>query len=139
MRACSPNLISTTRSRMNYVPHQIVTSCYEEIASLCPNRCVPKPPSIWRMKVVKTLWNRTKVWFPKIDAIMAERIATCIPCQAKTHSQCPEPLHMFETPDYAWQEVNADFYGPFQSGNIPVGDDRRILSISCHRSRPLEH
>ena len=59
---------------------------------------------------------RTKVWFPKIDAMMAERIATCSACQANTHSQRPEPLHMSETPDCAWQEVSAYFYGLFQSG-----------------------
>ena len=58
---------------------------------------------------------RTKVWFLNIDAMMAKRIATCIPCQTNTHSRRPEPLHMSKTPDYAWQEVSADFYGPFQS------------------------
>ena len=66
------------------------------------------------MKSKKLL--RTKTWFPKVDQIMAERIDKCIPCQANTPPPRPEPLQMSDTPEHAWQEVSADFYGPFQSG-----------------------
>ena len=47
---------------------------------------------------------------------MAERIAACIPCQANTPSPRPEPLQMSNTSGYSWQEISADFCGPFQSG-----------------------
>ena len=56
-----------------------------------------------------------KTWFPKVDAMMAERIVACIPYQANTPSPRPEPLHMSDTPGYPWQEISAAFYGSFQS------------------------
>ena len=59
---------------------------------------------------------RTKTWFPKVDQMMAERIDKCIACQANTPPPRPEPLQMSDTPEHAWQEVSADFYGQFQSG-----------------------
>jgi len=46
-----------------------------------------------------------KVWFPKTDAMMAERREVLPAFHAKpTPSLRPEPLHMSETPDYVWQE-----------------------------------
>ena len=59
---------------------------------------------------------RTKIWFPKIDQMVKEKIANCIPCQASTYRPQQEPLKMSPTPEKVWQEVSADFYGPLPSG-----------------------
>ena len=71
--------------------------------------------------IVKTkMLLREKVWFPSIDKLVEEKVKTCLPCQAATTgtSTNPEPLIMTKLPDAPWQEVAADFVGPFPSGEL---------------------
>lgn len=68
--------------------------------------------------VVKTkALLREKVWFPGIDAKVANLVANCIPCQATTPERKAEPLQMSALPDRPWADVCMDFCGPYPSGD----------------------
>ena len=45
---------------------------------------------------------REKVWFPKINRMIEEKIKSCLPCQATTPKNEIEPLHMPELPKASW-------------------------------------
>ena len=63
---------------------------------------------------------REKVWFPQIDKMVEEKVKRCLSCQAATTGTqpSPEPLIMTSLPHAPWQEVAADFVGPFPSGEL---------------------
>ena len=48
-----------------------------------------------RMGIVKTkALIREKVWFPKIDQMVEEKVKSCLACQATTPKNAKEPLQM---------------------------------------------
>ena len=59
---------------------------------------------------------RTRVWFPRLDALVDEKIASCLACQASTSTPTRDPLKPTPLPDRPWQRVAADFWGPLSSG-----------------------
>ncbi|RUA05416.1 MAG: hypothetical protein DSY43_04620 [Gammaproteobacteria bacterium] len=59
---------------------------------------------------------RSKVWFPGIDRRVESRIADCLLCQASVNQSKRNPLQMTPTPQGPWQQVSADFCGPFPTG-----------------------
>ena len=59
---------------------------------------------------------RTKVWFPGVDKLMEQCITECIACQANTIKKNSHELLMTDLPDYPWQRIDADFFGPLPTG-----------------------
>ena len=59
---------------------------------------------------------REKVWFPRIDAMVAKLLDECIACTASYDPKAREPLVMTELPSRKWSHLCADFYGPLPSG-----------------------
>ena len=59
---------------------------------------------------------RSKVWFPNIDKKMEAKCKRCLPCQAAVSQKPRSPLQMTETPSKPWENVAADFCGPYPSG-----------------------
>lgn len=60
---------------------------------------------------------RTRVWFPGMDKSIEEKIVNCLACQATTYTPTREPLRPTELPKRAWQNVDADFWGPLPNSN----------------------
>ena len=56
-----------------------------------------------------------KIWFPKIDNVMKDKIESCIVCQAVGRPKPPEPLAMTQMPKRPWEILHVDFYGPLPS------------------------
>ena len=65
-------------------------------------------PGIARFKALL----REHVWFPNMDKQVKDEISHCIPCQATTQGNPPEPLQSREMPKGPWQTLHLDFYGP---------------------------
>ena len=59
---------------------------------------------------------RARVWFPRLDALVDEKIASCLACQASTSTPTRDPLKPTTLPERPWQRVAADFWGPLSSG-----------------------
>ena len=59
---------------------------------------------------------RTRVWFPRLDALVDKKIASCLACQASTSTPTRNLLKPTPLPDRPWQRVAADFWGPLSSG-----------------------
>ena len=70
----------------------------------------------------------SKVWFPNIDKKMEARCKRCLPCQAAVSQKQRSPLQMTETPSNPWENVAADFCGPYPSGEL-------ILVVIDERTR----
>lgn len=67
--------------------------------------------------IVKTkAMIREKVWFPFIDALIEDKINSCLSCQAATKHPIREPLQMSRLPNEPWVEISADLCGPLPSG-----------------------
>ena len=71
---------------------------------------------------------RSKVWFPNIDKKMEAKCKRCLPCQATVSQKPRSPLQMTETPSKPWENVAADFCGPYPSGEL-------ILVVIDERTR----
>ena len=56
---------------------------------------------------------RSFVWWPGIDFDLEEKVKTCDACQRVRHSPAPASLHPWEFPKNAWEQLHADFAGPF--------------------------
>ena len=65
--------------------------------------------------------NKTKallrVWFPKIDAMVARLPEECIACKAADVSKPRQLLVMSDFPSRKWSHPWAHFYGPLSSGD----------------------
>ena len=61
---------------------------------------------------------REKIWFPGIDSMVEIQIAGCLPCQAVSQPNKPEPLQMTQMPSQPWQILNVDFLGPLPTGEM---------------------
>ena len=60
--------------------------------------------------------SREKVWFPRIDVMVAKLLDECIACTASYDPKAREPLVMTELPSRKWSHLCADFYVPLPSG-----------------------
>nr|XP_002730526.1 PREDICTED: uncharacterized protein K02A2.6-like [Saccoglossus kowalevskii] len=86
---------------------------------------------------------RETLWFPGIDKMVEETVTRCIPCQASTHGPKPsiEPLKMSTLPNGPWQEVSADFCGPFPNGKyllVVIDDYSRYPEVEICNSTSAE-
>ena len=72
---------------------------------------------------------RLKVWFPRLDHLVATKIGNCLACQACTpaNSKNMIPLQSEPVPDSVWHTVAGDFFGPLPSGHY-------LLSLVCKTS-----
>ena len=57
-----------------------------------------------------------KIWFPRIDDSVKQKINKCIVCQANSSGNHPDPLQMSPLPPEPWHTVHMDFCGPFPTG-----------------------
>ena len=55
---------------------------------------------------------RETCWFPKMHTLVADYVATCLPCHASSHHNPPVPLEPNLLPKGPWQDLHADFKGP---------------------------
>ena len=60
---------------------------------------------------------REKVWFARIDAMVAKLLDEYIACSVSYDPKSREPLVMSELPSRKWSHLCADFYGPLPSGD----------------------
>ena len=72
---------------------------------------------------------REKVWFPKIDRLVEEKVKSCLACQVTTPRNEREPLQMSELPRAPWTEVSIDF------GLAPTGSSEYLLVVVDDYSR----
>jgi len=63
---------------------------------------------------------RTKVWWPKIDSEIKDKIKNCITCTQLQPSEPLEPLRMSQMPP-AWQNLHIDLCGPLPTGETLLG------------------
>ena len=62
---------------------------------------------------------REKVWFSGIDKLVETHLKGCIPCQSATvGSKQRDPIKTTPLPKHPWDELSADFAGPFPSGEL---------------------
>ena len=59
---------------------------------------------------------REKIWFPRIDDSVKQKLDKCIACQANSSGNHPDPLQMSPLPPEPWHTVHMDFCGPFPTG-----------------------
>ena len=52
---------------------------------------------------------REKIWFPGIEKLKENQLASCLPCQVATPISQREPLQMSALPKAAWTEVSVNF------------------------------
>ena len=64
---------------------------------------------------------REKVWFPGIDKAVERKVTNCIPCQACSKKNSPEPLQMSSLPAEPWTEVSIDF------ADMPMGEHLLVV------------
>ena len=55
---------------------------------------------------------RQTCWFPGMNKLVTDFVASCIPCNSASHHNPPVPLEPNLLPDRAWQKLHADFKGP---------------------------
>ena len=56
---------------------------------------------------------RRHVWWPKMDALLEERVKNCQVCQAHKKTPAPAALHPWEWPSCPWTRIHIDYAGPF--------------------------
>ena len=71
---------------------------------------------------------RSKVWFPKMDQLVQNKLNNCYACMVNTAKVDYRPLRMTEMPDGPWQNLSIDFYGPTPSLTM-------LLVLLCDYSR----
>lgn len=75
---------------------------------------------------------RTKVWWPRMDAVAEKVCKQCHECQVVEGTQpAPTPMLRTRLPTQAWQDCSADLLGPLPSGES-------ILVIVDYYSRYFE-
>jgi hypothetical protein len=58
---------------------------------------------------------RSKVWFPRINRLVEEKIKPCLACQASVSTGSRDaPIQMSKMPEAQWLELSLDFYGPIK-------------------------
>ena len=91
------------------------------------------------MGIVKTkALVREKVWFPKIDQMVEEKVKSCLACQATTPKNAKEPLQMSKLPKAPWTELSIDFglapTGSNEYGLVHIDDYSRFPVVELVRS-----
>ena len=59
---------------------------------------------------------REKIWFPRIDDSVKQKIDKCIACRANGSGNHPDPLQMSPLPPEPWHTIHMNFCGPFPTG-----------------------
>lgn len=60
---------------------------------------------------------RTKVWWPKIDEEVEQKVKKCKSCLQVSLPPHPEPMKRRPMPDRPWHDIAIDFLGPLPSGH----------------------
>lgn len=60
---------------------------------------------------------RSKVWFPHIDDMVENIVKNCPACATVVPEHKIQPMKMSELPKGPWQQLSADFCGPYPSGH----------------------
>ena len=55
---------------------------------------------------------RLRLWFPGMDKMVEDKVASCLPCQASTESRYRDPLKPNVAPPEPWQRITCDHWGP---------------------------
>lgn len=74
---------------------------------------------------------RSKVWWPKIDAMAQETVTGCEGCLAVSVPAAPEPLVRRAFPSEPWRQLALDLLGPLPSGH-------HLLVVIDYFSRYIE-
>lgn len=88
---------------------------------------MPKPLHQEALKIVherhlgirkfKSLF-RQKVHWLSMNKDITDYVSKCVACLANAFKQTPEPMQMSKLPEYKWNQVGIDFYGPLPSDEI---------------------
>ena len=71
---------------------------------------------------------RSRMWFPRMDSLIENRLKGCVSCQAATDNHQKEPLNPTEMPKQPWNTLCTDLYGPLPSGEY-------LIMVQCLNSR----
>ena len=63
---------------------------------------------------------REKIWFPKMDTLIRDKVHKCIPCLMTGRDAGSEPIKMTKMPEGPWQHVHVDFKGPLPTGKYAM-------------------
>jgi hypothetical protein len=80
-----------------------------------------------------TLRNlRDRVWFPNMNKLVTEYVATCLGCTAAVPFNPPAPIVNRETPEGPWKVCAADYKGPIGGPIV-----QSLRSCTQHLTRAL--
>ena len=74
---------------------------------------------------------RIKVWWPKMDTDVEQKVKSCLDCQVVGLPPNPEPMKRRDLPDAPWKDIAIDFKGPLKNGQY-------LLVIVDYYSRFME-
>ena len=80
---------------------------------------------------------RACIWFPGMDALVEEKVASCVACQASVYRPNRDPLCPSKLPERPWQKVSADFWGPLANGEhllVIIDDYSRFPEVEITSS-----
>jgi hypothetical protein len=63
---------------------------------------------------------RSRMWFPRMDTLVEERLQSCLSCLAATESKQREPILPTEMPTKPWNTLWTDIFGPLPTGEYLV-------------------
>ena len=73
---------------------------------------------------------REAVWFPKRYTHVLSELQQCLPCQATSQPNRPQPISVTPMPGTPWDKVKIDFYGLLPSGQ------HILVVIDCYSRFP---
>lgn len=85
-------------------------------------------PGVNRMKSLA----RGYIWWPGMDAEIAEVVKTCPVCQESRPSPAAAPLHPWEWPTQPWSRIHLDYAGPFLGQMFLIIVDSHSKWIDVH-------
>ena len=59
---------------------------------------------------------RTKIWFPKMNKQIEDKIRACVYCQLDSKKINYQPIKPTKMPERPWEYLAMDFYGPLPNG-----------------------
>ena len=59
---------------------------------------------------------RSRMWFPRMDSMVEERLRLCTSCQAVTETNQRDPINTTEMPARPWSTLCTDLFGPLPTG-----------------------
>ena len=84
-------------------------------------------PGITKMKLIA----RQTVWWPGMDAEVAEIVETCQQCQLVQKNPAVAPLHAWEWPKKPWSRIHIDHMGPVEGKTVLVVIDAHCKWIEA--------